>query len=150
MPRPLLLLIVSFAIPAFAGAADPDLKLLFLGDQKNHKPATRFQILQPVMEAKGVELTYTEDVSRLNLDTLNQYDGLVLFANLDQIKPDQAKVLLDNSSPAELIAALKNSTMQVRLHAQRLLVERANADVVSELISLVQDKSVDAPTQQLQ
>jgi uncharacterized protein len=52
------------------------LNLLFLGDQASHRPATRFEILKPVMAEKGIDLTYTEDVSKLNPKTLNQQDGM--------------------------------------------------------------------------
>ncbi|MDZ4851085.1 MAG: PVC-type heme-binding CxxCH protein [Pirellulaceae bacterium] len=87
-----VLLVCCFAASVASAA---DLRILFLGDQKSHKPATRFEILKPVMSAKGIALTYTEDVTSLNLETLNQYDGLVVYANIDEIVPDQAKALLD-------------------------------------------------------
>lgn len=70
------------------------LKLLFLGDQNGHKPASRFQILGPVLAEQGIELTYTENVGDLNQKTLNQYDGLFLYANIGSISDDQAKALL--------------------------------------------------------
>lgn len=73
----------------------PSRKLLFLGDQNSHKPALRFEIIQPVMAERGIELTYTEDVNRLNARSLNQFDGLVLYANIDTIAPEQAQALLD-------------------------------------------------------
>ena len=44
----------------------------------------------------------------------------------------------------QLVAALKSDNMFWRLHAQRLLVERGNDDVVPALVALVNDKSVDA------
>ncbi|MCB1097693.1 MAG: c-type cytochrome [Verrucomicrobiae bacterium] len=49
-------------------------------------------------------------------------------------------------SPANaegLVAGLKNDNMFWRTHAQRLLVERGNQDVVPQLVALVQDNSVD-------
>ncbi len=51
---------------------------------------------------------------------------------------------LDPNDAASLIAGLKSDNMLWRLHAQRLLVERGKADVVAELIKLVEDKSVDS------
>ena len=50
---------------------------------------------------------------------------------------------LADASPQELTAALKHPTMLWRKHAQRLLVERGQQDVVPELIDLVRDRSVD-------
>src|ERR1043165_7350774 len=47
---------------------------------------------------------------------------------------------LDPKDPATMLAALKNDNMFWRTTAQRLLVERGNADIVPELIKLTQDK----------
>ena len=78
-------------------AAEPPakLKLLFLGDNGHHQPAVRFKQLQPVMKKRGVNLTYTDVVADLNAKTLGEYDGLVVYANIDAIEPEQAKSLLD-------------------------------------------------------
>jgi putative membrane-bound dehydrogenase-like protein len=46
--------------------------------------------------------------------------------------------------PSDLVAALKSDNQFWRSHAQRLLVERSNKDVVPELVALVKDRSVDA------
>ncbi len=95
MFRITLLLLFSFGLGNVVSAADSDLKLLFLGDQNSHRPATRFAILKPVMDAQGIDMTYTEEVAMLNAATLNQYDGLILYANIDTIAPEQAKALLE-------------------------------------------------------
>ena len=50
---------------------------------------------------------------------------------------------LSADRPADLVAALKNDNMLWRLHAQRLLVERAKPDVLPQLIALVNDRAVD-------
>lgn len=50
---------------------------------------------------------------------------------------------LSKFHPDELLKALKNDNMFWRNHAQRLLVERGNADVVPQLIALIKDQSVD-------
>ena len=55
-----------------------------------------------------------------------------------------APLSLSASRPAELVAALTNDNMFWRLTAQRLLVERHQADVLPALIALVDDRSVDA------
>ena len=47
------------------------------------------------MAERGIKLSYTEDVDKLNAQSLSKYDGLVLYANIDTIKPSQAKVLLE-------------------------------------------------------
>ncbi|MCE6988482.1 PVC-type heme-binding CxxCH protein [Dyadobacter sp. CY323] len=57
--------------------------------------------------------------------------------------PKYTPITLSKDRPAELVATLKNTNMLWRRHAQRLLVERGNKDVVPQLIALVKDKSVD-------
>ena len=94
MRHALPLLAVLVGSPA-AVAADPPLKLLFLGDAGHHKPADRFAQLQPVFAARGIELTYTASLADLNPLTLGGYDGLMVFANHTRIAADQEKALLD-------------------------------------------------------
>lgn len=50
---------------------------------------------------------------------------------------------LDTSTPTTLIQNLKNDNLLWRLHAQRLLVERDQTDIVPSLLALVNDQSVD-------
>lgn len=51
---------------------------------------------------------------------------------------------LSKADPAGLLAALASDNMLWRLHAQRLLVERGQQDVVPQLLALARDTSVDA------
>lgn len=53
------------------------------------------------------------------------------------------KAKLDPRNVGGLVAALKNDNMFWRNHAQRLLVERGDQDVVPQLAALVQDQSTD-------
>jgi len=76
-------------------APPPRLKLLFLGDNGHHEPAVRFKQLQPVLKKRRIEMVYTDVVADLNPATLAEYQGLVLYANIDTIAPDQAQALLD-------------------------------------------------------
>ncbi len=76
-------------------ATPPSLKLLYLGDNGHHQPAVRFKQLQPVLKKRKIDMTYTDMVTDLNPQTLKDYDGLVLYANIDNIADDQAKALLD-------------------------------------------------------
>ncbi|HTN74464.1 MAG TPA: PVC-type heme-binding CxxCH protein, partial [Pirellulaceae bacterium] len=43
----------------------------------------------------GIELTYTDQLTDLNAEKLNKFDGLMIYANSVEIKPDQEKALLD-------------------------------------------------------
>ena len=50
---------------------------------------------------------------------------------------------LDNATPAQLVAALRDDNLFWRMTAQRLLVERAQNDVVPALIELLSDRTMD-------
>lgn len=81
-------------IPGQLSAAEPDLKLLFLGDNGHHQPAVRFKQLEPAMKERGIALTYTDVPDDLNPETLAEYDGVMLYANIDNITPEQERALL--------------------------------------------------------
>jgi hypothetical protein len=78
-----------------AQAAPPPLKLLFLGDNGHHRPAERYRQLAPVMAERGIEILYSDNADSLNSQTLARYDGLIVFANIDDISPGQESALLD-------------------------------------------------------
>jgi putative membrane-bound dehydrogenase-like protein len=70
-----------------------------------------------------------------------------LHGRLYRISYDSAKATpmrLDNATPTQLVAALRNDNMFWRLTAQRLLVERKKSDVEPALIKLANDQSVDS------
>ncbi|NDH05862.1 glycosyl hydrolase, partial [bacterium] len=86
---------LGLEITSYTQAQDTKIKLLFLGDNGHHKPNDRFRQIQPVLAAKGIDITYTDKVDALNPKVLNSYQGLVIFANLTVLSPDQEKALLD-------------------------------------------------------
>ena len=71
------------------------IKILFLGDKGHHRPGDRFRQIQPVLAARGIEVEYTERVEALNAKTLAAYDGLLVYANINTITPEQEQGLLD-------------------------------------------------------
>jgi len=71
------------------------LMILFMGDQGAHQPARRFAQLVPAMETLGIQLRYTDRMEDLNPETLAQFDGLLLYANIDRIEDSQAQAVLD-------------------------------------------------------
>ncbi len=89
-----LALVLAVTFPSF-GAAQTPLRILFLGDKGHHQPELRFRQLQPVLEPRGIELTYTDSAASLNDNTLAKYDGLLIYANTTKISPTQEKALLD-------------------------------------------------------
>ena len=84
-----------FVFTATSTATAADLKLLFMGDNGHHRPSERFHELAPVLEARGIELKYTDRMEDLTAETLAGFDGLVLYANIDKIEDTQAKAVLD-------------------------------------------------------
>ncbi len=81
----------SFAVPV---RSQEHIDVLFLGDNGHHQPLARFKQLRPVLESRGISLTYTDDVAQLRTETLANYDAVVLYANIDTIAPEQADALL--------------------------------------------------------
>jgi putative membrane-bound dehydrogenase-like protein len=59
-------------------------------------------------------------------------------------KPTAQPPRLDTAAPDQLVAALKNENLLWRTHAQRLLVERGQQDVVPALIKLVENQGTDS------
>jgi len=92
----MVLALLGLAPERLSGAENaPPLKLLFLGDNGHHRPGDRFHELAPVLEKRGIALKYTDDVNVLKSETLKQFDGLILYANIDRIEPAQADALLN-------------------------------------------------------
>jgi putative membrane-bound dehydrogenase-like protein len=71
------------------------LEVLFLGDHDHHTPDKRFFQALPALGPRGINLTYTDQLSDLNPATLAQYDVLAIYANWLKILPPQEKALLD-------------------------------------------------------
>src|SRR5215467_961030 len=86
---------LAFLAASTAQAAPAPIKILFLGDKGHHRPAERFRQIQPVLAARGIDLTYTDKVEALNPGLLGRYDGLLIYANTTRITPQQEKALLD-------------------------------------------------------
>ena len=91
---PLLLGVCGWLLLAVPGFAADPIKILFLGDNGHHRPGDLAVQLVPVLKERGIEIKYTDDVSVLKAETLNQFDGLLLFANIDAIEKPQADALL--------------------------------------------------------
>ncbi|QEL16238.1 PVC-type heme-binding CxxCH protein [Limnoglobus roseus] len=96
MFRVLLSGLALLLVAAGGTAADPPkLSLLFLGGTAGHAPAPRFKQLEPVLAKRNIALTYTDKLDDLNLENLNKYDGLVIYANHPKGKPEHVKAILD-------------------------------------------------------
>jgi putative membrane-bound dehydrogenase-like protein len=87
--------ITLVSIPNTSSLYAKNLRVLFLGDGGHHKPAEKADLIAPVLAAKGIDMVYTEKADDLNKANLGHFDALVVFANIDEIKPAQAEALLE-------------------------------------------------------
>jgi uncharacterized protein len=94
MGRLLSVFVVLF-LAGLGFAAPGKLKVLYLGDRGHHLPKQRFDQLEPVLTKRGIELVYTESLDDITLKNLNNYDGLMIFANQDRGKPEHVKAIMD-------------------------------------------------------
>lgn len=88
------LLIVLAACLVHSSLLAADLQVLFLGDQGAHQPQKRFHELQPVLQDRGIDLTYTEDLTVLTFQNLKRYDALAVYANIDELQDQYAEAIL--------------------------------------------------------
>lgn len=86
---------VAWLILAGTVRADKPIEVLFLGDNGHHRPADRFAQLEPVMAARGIQLTYADQAEVLSETVLAPYSAIVIYANHDAITPSQEKALLE-------------------------------------------------------
>lgn len=72
------------------------LEILFLGhDREHHNAAQYLPLLASNLSKEGIFFTYTDNPDDLNEENLDKYDGLMIYANHDQITGSQEKALLD-------------------------------------------------------
>ncbi|WP_234824190.1 PVC-type heme-binding CxxCH protein [Bremerella cremea] len=95
-----LAMYLNLATSATVSAAEPQpseerISILFLGDNGHHQPAKRFVELQPALEDRGIDLKYTDSLKDINPETLAQFDGLMIYANSEQIDPETEKALIE-------------------------------------------------------
>src|SRR3954454_20071107 len=77
-------------------------------------------------------------------DLRDKQHGRIYRVVYDRNKtPAQGALSLANATPQQLVETLKNDNLFWRRHAQRLLVERGQKDVLPALMALARDRSVD-------
>lgn len=91
---------LNHAASTSANAADTQpgegrISILFLGDNGHHQPAKRFVELQPALEDRGIDLKYTDSLKDINPETLAKFDGLMIYANTEQIDPATEQAMID-------------------------------------------------------
>jgi putative membrane-bound dehydrogenase-like protein len=100
--KSLLSILIIFLITAscnqkqsFLSDTDPRrVEILVLGHESEHHNSEKLMMyLQTPLFQKGINLTYTTDLEDLNEVTLNNYDGLMIYANHETISPEQESAL---------------------------------------------------------
>ncbi len=70
--------------------------ILFLGHaSQHHNSAMNLPLLASALSKEGISFTYTENPNDLNAENLSRYDGLMIYANHEQITPEQESALLN-------------------------------------------------------
>ena len=79
----------------FLSSTEPRrIEILVLGHESEHHNSEKLMMyLETPLFQKGINLTYTTDVNDLNSTKLNNYDGLMIYANHDEITPEQESAL---------------------------------------------------------
>lgn len=78
-----------------ARAESPPIRVLFLGDRGHHAPADRAAQIKPVLALRGIDVDYTEDLDKLNPESLRTYDAVLLYANIESMPAERERALLD-------------------------------------------------------
>ncbi|WP_339864263.1 PVC-type heme-binding CxxCH protein [uncultured Algoriphagus sp.] len=79
----------------FLSSTEPRrVEILVLGHESEHHNSEKLMMyLETPLFQKGINLTYTTDPNDLNSTKLNNYDGLMIYANHDKISPEQEEAL---------------------------------------------------------
>ncbi len=98
-PRSLLplvgcLLAASTFLQAAAIRAEDHLAILFLGDERHHRPAVMHNLVARDLASAGIDLTYTGDVHALTPENLAEYDGLLIFRDSGDLPAESEAALL--------------------------------------------------------
>lgn len=111
----ILLMLATACSPPKQDNMDGDgrLKVLFLGDDRGHKPSERLRDVARPMLDRGIELFYTSDINELNLENLRGYDALLLYANYHE--PDYPE--LSKEKEEALISYVEEGGGFVAVHS---------------------------------
>ena len=84
-----------FASADDSSPAGSNVSVLMLGDSGFHKPSEFYRYLAEPLREQGIELRYTEELKDISPESLEKYDGLLIFANIERITPEAESALLD-------------------------------------------------------
>ncbi|MRI00494.1 dehydrogenase [Kriegella sp. EG-1] len=87
------------------------IEILFLGHKiEHHNSKKYFPILATALINDGINITYTDDVNDLNSDKLNLYDGLIIYANHEEINPTQEMALIEYVSTGHALIPIHSAS----------------------------------------
>ncbi len=96
IPVVLAFVLSNFALAQIGAPSTERVKVIMLGDNGHHQPASLFRTIEKPLADVGVEIEYSDDtVATLKSERLNQFDVLLIYANTVKITEDQEKALLD-------------------------------------------------------
>ena len=71
-------------------------RVILLGDNGHHQPASLFRAIQKPMASVGIEIEYSDDIgATLKSERLNRFDALLIYANTEKISESQENALLE-------------------------------------------------------
>ena len=85
---------VAVPLPGGPPPSDERLHVLFLGDHGHHDPSARADELYAPLARAGVAMDFTFERADLRPDVLARYDALLIYANHDEIAPEEEQALL--------------------------------------------------------
>ena len=76
--------------------AEDRTKVILLGDRGHHQPSSLFRAIQKPLASVGIDIEYSEDqAGTLNSERLQQFDALLIYANIDEITKSQEEAMLN-------------------------------------------------------
>ena len=122
------------AIPTDLSAQETPIKILFLGDNGHHKPNDRFRQLQPVLEKRGIELSYTGSADALNAKTGIDINKRRISSNMPrETGTHRIPVRLGTElSPELLITIVREGELKSVLAAREAAAKKAAEKALEE------------------
>ena len=91
----------------------PQLKVLFLGDDRGHEPSVRLRDVGRPMLDRGIHLYYTSDLNDINPENLAKFDVVLLYANYHEPHYPETSADVENA----LVGYVENGGGFVGLHS---------------------------------
>ncbi|XZE46749.1 PVC-type heme-binding CxxCH protein [Pirellulaceae bacterium SH467] len=88
-----LCILVGLKAPVFS---QDSVRVLLLGDRGHHRPSDFYRAIREPLQKNGIAIEYTEDISSaLSKEKLSGLDALMVYANINEVSPEQEAALLE-------------------------------------------------------